>query len=83
MGSLLISFIALFIKFKVEINLSRLYTVIILILADILLVTAGVYEYSKLISLITGLLFGIVIYFFFLEMIKNSIWEKSAVGSNA
>jgi uncharacterized membrane protein len=77
LGCLFISFLSVFIRLRIIGSISWLYIALILILADVLFVSAGMYEYSKLISFITGLYFGFVIYIYFLEIIENSIKNSS------
>jgi uncharacterized membrane protein len=83
LSCMLISFLSVFFKLKPEINLGLLYTALILIAADVFFVTLNIYEYSKLISFITGSLLGFIIYFFFLEIIETAIGKFSVVKNDA
>ena len=83
LGCLLISFLSVFMIRRTEIGLSPLYISLLLILTDVLFVRMNIYLYSKLISFITGLVFGLVIYLYFLEIMENSIGKFSVVKNNA
>jgi uncharacterized membrane protein len=82
LGALFISFLSVFIRLRIVGSISWLYIALILILADVLFVSAGIYEYSKLISIITGLYLGFVICIYFLEIIENSIGKILVVKNN-
>ena len=83
LGILFISLFSLVAFWKTEIKLNLLYISLLLILSDVLFTTTGIYEYSKLISFITGVFFGSVTFLFFWKMMENSIGKFSVVKNNA
>jgi hypothetical protein len=55
---------------------------IIPLLIDVLLVSLGIYSYSKIISFITGMVFGSIIYLFILTEIEKLILEQISDSLN-
>lgn len=74
---LLTSFIILFINKHLTAKTSYLVLFSIPMLLDVILYSIGIYEYSKSIAFITGLLFGSVVFLYILSGIENSFYQKS------
>lgn len=75
-GSFLSALILIFgINIKFD-NLRLLAITSVLLMADVLLVNIGVYEYSHSISFSTGTFFGLVVYQFLISTMKGFISES-------
>jgi hypothetical protein len=46
-------------------------------LFDVLFLTFGIYEYNKLVSSITGFLFGSIVFLYILSAIENLLLQKN------
>lgn len=57
-------------------NIKFLFLTAILILMDVLLVNAGVYNYSHFVAFITGLFFGFIIYQQFFSLVEDFVIER-------
>lgn len=51
-------------------------------LADVIFYSLGLYEYSKIIAAITGVLFGSTVFLYILDAIENSLYKKLIKGNN-
>lgn len=78
LGIFISSFFSLF-NLKLIINAKIFVLSSIPMIIDILLYTFNVYEYSQLIALLTGLLFGIIGYFFIIDSIYLVFTKKEVV----
>ncbi|MHB8579652.1 MAG: DUF2085 domain-containing protein [Ignavibacteriaceae bacterium] len=73
LGALSASFISIF-YFHSKIKGIELFLIsLIVILTDVLLTTAGVYNYSKFLAMATGLFFGSVSFVYILNVIENNL----------
>ena len=54
-----------------------LFASIIPILFDVFLSTTGVYQYSQMVALFTGIIFGFVVYLFIIKELENFIANNS------
>ena len=59
-----------------ELPLKLLFVSIIPVLFDVFLSTTGVYHYSKIIALCTGIVFGFVVYLFIIKELENFVETK-------
>lgn len=73
LGALIPAFIYLFIK---EVKLFFLIPAVLIMLADIFLVNAGVYSYSKTVAISTGLFLGFTVFPYILSAIEKSLSEN-------
>ena len=73
LGALTASLISNFIYIKDIKGVSIFLLSLIILLADVLLTTAGVYHYSKYIAMATGLFFGSVSFVYILNIIENNL----------
>ncbi len=75
-GSFLCALILIFgVKINIK-NLKLLSITSILLLADVLSVNLGLYDYSHTIAFCTGLLFGLIIYQYLVETIEYFISKR-------
>jgi len=81
-GSLLSSIAVIFISYLYFQNLLPLMSASILLLLDIILTSLGVYNYSKEISFITGILFGAILYIYILEVLEKFFSSNRLTQTN-
>ena len=67
----LITGLSIFSLRSVQLNEKLLFITLLFLCADVLLVTIGIYNYSKIISFTTGLLFGGSVYAYLMKEIEN------------
>jgi uncharacterized membrane protein len=77
LGALFISFISIFILRKLPNRMNLLYISTFPMLIDVALTTTGIYHYSKIIALFTGLFFGSAVFAYILGSIENNFLDKS------
>lgn len=80
-GALIAAISSLFITGPIT-NKRLLLISIIPLLTDVFLVSLGFYSYSRIISFITGILFGSIIYLFILAEIEKLILKKIFESGN-
>ncbi|MCJ7552984.1 MAG: DUF2085 domain-containing protein [Ignavibacteriaceae bacterium] len=74
-GALLMSFVLLFYKKTFRLNLLPLIIASVPMLIDVLGVLFNFYNYSLLLALLTGILFGSTSFIYILSVIENSFSE--------
>ncbi len=74
-GLLAASFVSLFINFKSPVRLKLFVLLSLPMLADVILYSFGIYNYSKTIAFVTGILFGSVGFSYFYTSIKELFAE--------
>ncbi|MDY0083960.1 MAG: DUF2085 domain-containing protein [Ignavibacteriaceae bacterium] len=75
-GTALTSFVVIFINrsFKIKTKLLILFS--LPLIADVLLTTINIYDYNKILSAITGFLFGSIVFLYILSAIENLLLQK-------
>jgi len=76
-GALLISLLSIFTFRKLPGRMNLLYLSALPMLIDVASTTMGIYQYSKIIALITGLFFGSAVFAYILASIENNFVDKS------
>lgn len=76
-GSAIASLIIIFIRKSFIIKTKWLILFSLPMLLDVLLLTFGIYDYNKLVSSITGLLFGSIVFLYILSAIENLLLQKN------
>lgn len=76
LGALTLSGLLLFSKKIFKLNLLPLIIAAIPMSADVVLVQLSIYEYSLIISFITGVLLGSTVFLYILSVIENSFLRK-------
>jgi uncharacterized membrane protein len=76
-GALILSTYILFHKKMIKLKINYLIISGIPMLTDVVLVSIGFYQYSHLISFITGVLFGSTVFVYILSVFENSFLENS------
>lgn len=71
-GALVISLLSIFFFRKISFGIKLLYVSMVPMLADVVMTTLGIYSYVKLISFVTGLFFGSVVFIYILAAIENN-----------
>ena len=64
---------------SVRLNEKLLFTTLLFLCADVFLVTAGIFNYSKMISFTTGLLFGGSVYAYLMKEIETSFFTSKKI----
>ncbi|HCY77871.1 MAG TPA: hypothetical protein DHV28_18340 [Ignavibacteriales bacterium] len=75
-GVLIAALIILFLKKPLNIKTYLLLLFSLPMLTDVILVNIGVYNYNRLLSAFTGLLFGSVVFLYILEAIENLLFRN-------
>jgi uncharacterized membrane protein len=70
-GAFFVSITTLLSKMKININLKSIFIASFILLLDVVFVSAGLYNYAKLISFTTGLVVGIQIYLLILPILEE------------
>jgi len=70
-GALFSSIILIFIYNLYFQNLLPLVSVSVLLLLDVIFTSLGVYNYSRGISITTGIIFGVILYIYTLEILEK------------
>ncbi len=81
-GVLITSLIVLIPIIKIKIKTRYLIVFSFPMLADVIFYSLGLYEYSKIIAAITGVLFGSTVFLYILDAIENSLYKKLIKGNN-
>ena len=76
-GALVVSIISLISLHKLPKKMMLLYISTVPMLIDVISTTAGIYNYSKLIALITGIFFGSAVFAYILAVLENNFVDKS------
>jgi len=76
-GALLISFISIFSFRRLPDRMNLLYICAAPMLIDVAATTTGIYHYSKITALITGIFFGSAVFAYILASIENNFVDKS------
>jgi uncharacterized membrane protein len=76
-GALGVSFISLFSLHRLPEKMKLLYFSAIPMLIDVFSTTTGIYPYSKIIALLTGIFFGSAVFAYILAVIENNFVDKS------
>jgi uncharacterized membrane protein len=76
-GALILSFISLFSLHNLSGKTKFLVISAIPMLIDVVSTTTGIYAYSKIIALITGLFFGSAVFVYILAALENNFMDKS------
>lgn len=79
-GAFVAGLIGLF-KKSYEINFSKIIIMSLPMILDVFFSTTGIYPYSRTISCITGLLFGIMIYMIVISELENLFLNRSVRGN--
>lgn len=74
-GMFIVSFAAVFINIKNKIKPSILILSALPMLADVILVAAGVYNYNKILSYLTGCVFGSVVFVYISNIVFESFFK--------
>lgn len=74
---LIISFLTLFSINRFQIKTKYLIYFSLPMLFDVILYSIGLYNYNKIISAVSGFLFGSAVFLYILEAIENSLCKKS------
>lgn len=75
-GSLTAALIMIFFRGKLFIKTFQLILISLPLLLDVTFVSAGVYNYTKIFALITGLLFGSGVFIYILYSIENLLFKN-------
>ncbi|MCX7875540.1 MAG: DUF2085 domain-containing protein [Melioribacteraceae bacterium] len=75
-GVLICSFLNLVKNFKISLNNNFIYIFFSILLLDVFATTIGIYEYSKIISFLTGVFFGSVAFSYFYYGLNKLFEEK-------
>jgi len=76
LGTALTSFIVIFINRPLKIKTKLLVLFTLPLMADVLFTTINIYNYNKIISSITGLFFGSIVFLYILSAIENLLLQK-------
>lgn len=76
MGSAIISLAVILVNRPIKIKTKLLVLLSLPLLADVLFTTIKLYNYNKLLSAITGLLFGSIVFLYILSAIENLLLQK-------
>jgi len=76
LGTALTSFIVIFINRPLKIKTKLLVLFSLPLMADVLFTTINIYNYNKIISAITGLFFGSIVFLYILSAIENLLLQK-------
>jgi len=76
-GAVISSFIILILKIKLQFKYKYLLLLSIPMLSDVILYSIGLYNYSKIVSSISGLLFGSSVFLYILTAIEKSLYTKN------
>jgi uncharacterized membrane protein len=75
-GAFISSLVMLFMNKVLKFNLKPLLIISSPMLADVFLVQFSAYDYSKTAALITGMLFGSIVFIYILSVLENSFSEQ-------
>ena len=75
-GALIVSFISLFSFRKLPEKMNLLYISAVPMLIDVVSTTIGIYSYSKIIALLTGIFFGSAVFVYILAALENNFVDK-------
>jgi uncharacterized membrane protein len=73
---LIIASILSIIKFSKKIKLKFLLVSVLPIISDIIFYQVGFYSYNKILSMITGIIFGTITFLFIFEVITESVMKE-------
>jgi uncharacterized membrane protein len=76
-GTFVSSVLLLFLKVKQNISHKLFLIAIVLILIDIIMYSTGVYNYSKIIALLTGMFFGSIVFYYFYKGLNEFFTDKN------
>jgi len=76
MGVLISSLIILIPQITIKIKTWQLILFSLPMLADVIFYSIGLYQYNKIIAVITGILFGSAVFLYILDAIENSLYTK-------
>ncbi|HOJ06844.1 MAG: DUF2085 domain-containing protein [Ignavibacteriota bacterium] len=76
LGSAIISLAVILVNRPIKIKTKLLVLLSLPLLADVLFTTIKLYNYNKLLSAITGLLFGSIVFLYILSAIENLLLQK-------
>lgn len=76
LGSAIASLIIIFFNNPFKVKTKWLVFFSMPMLFDVLFITFGIYEYNKLVSAITGILFGSIVFLYILSAIENLLLQK-------
>lgn len=76
LGSAISSLIIIFFNNPIKVKTKWLVFFALPMLFDVLFLTFGIYNYNKLVSAITGFLFGSIVFLYILSAIENLLSQK-------
>jgi len=76
-GALAISVISIFSLHRLPKKMLPLYISAVPMLIDVISTTLGIYHYSKLFALLTGIFFGSAVFAYILAVLENNFVDKS------
>ena len=77
LGSFVSAVLLLFVKIKQNISYKLFSIAIVLILIDIIMYSIGVYHYSKIIALLTGMFLGSIVFYYFYNGLNEFFTDKN------
>lgn len=76
-GSFVSAVLLLFFKVKQNISYKLFLIAVVFILIDIIMYSTGVYNYSKIIALLTGMFLGSIVFYYFYKGLNEFFTDKN------